>query len=608
MRRSLALLVGGFFIFSNLVWAAEVRKLGISDMLLGPSNSTWTSPAGKSVRYFPYPYAGDGINDNAAVVDVRAFGSALTDVPIQAAIDSLDNTTGGTIYIPAGTYVLTKNLLFLNKNNVRIIGAGMGKTVIDGRSVSDHDYGYTEGYLPDYPGLFSFSAYPHDDHADPPTSQYLSNIEISGITIQGTVTTGASGGTWRQLFFYNAKNVYIDKVEIVGCVETPIYFVGYGSNIHVTNSKFRDSTEDTIQQTGAIDFNSLNYDGIYIDSNYFDNVTFAIAALGTNIHVTNNSFKNIKRKGMEIGESGGTTRRSIGSSVISGNTFAGLGTNASIASGSYGILVSTVGYQYTDNTTDRMPIISNNSFIDSIATASVIMIDAYGPALIANNYASGIYSGSDADTYFIRSEPNVDNGMKNIFIQNNVMEKYPNAIAYGITVTRQDNVAVFMSNNYIDAGTASLLTSGASTCPYFSFSGDILNYQWNNCTPLSTYNGDRAFDNVALYGDTNNGVRTSGTIALYEKTFPTGAGVTTPSIKGGNLWRFDGTDTTTITNFTDGVAGKEITIVFIDAVITIANGTNIRLNGHANVTPTAYSTMTFIHNGTNWYEKSRSIY
>lgn len=116
---------------TSLAIPSEVRKLGINDISVGPSGSTWTSPAGKVVRYFPYPYAGYGTTatDNASVFDVRAYGEDLTNTTIQNAIDNAAN--GDTVIVPHATYtfagtVTVNKSIALILNGTQITGPASG--------------------------------------------------------------------------------------------------------------------------------------------------------------------------------------------------------------------------------------------------------------------------------------------------------------------------------------------------------------------------------------------------------------------------------------------------------------------------------------------------
>ena len=67
------------------------------------------------------------------------------------------------------------------------------------------------------------------------------------------------------------------------------------------------------------------------------------------------------------------------------------------------------------------------------------------------------------------------------------------------------------------------------------------------------------------------------------------------------------TDTTTVTNFTSGVTGQEITILFEHAK-TITDGTNIFLAGSVNFVGASTDSLTLIQKADGkWYEISRSV-
>lgn len=80
---------------------------------------------------------------------------------------------------------------------------------------------------------------------------------------------------------------------------------------------------------------------------------------------------------------------------------------------------------------------------------------------------------------------------------------------------------------------------------------------------------------------------------------------TTPSVSGGNLFKTANTGATTITALDNGVNGQEVTIVFGDANTTLSDASTLKLS--AAITGTADDTITLVFDGTNWFEKSRSV-
>jgi hypothetical protein len=79
----------------------------------------------------------------------------------------------------------------------------------------------------------------------------------------------------------------------------------------------------------------------------------------------------------------------------------------------------------------------------------------------------------------------------------------------------------------------------------------------------------------------------------------------TPSVAGNTFFTVTNGGATTITNFTNGKTGQEITLLFTDSNTTITDGANIKLS--AAFVSTADDTMKLIYNGTAWFEVSRSV-
>jgi hypothetical protein len=68
----------------------------------------------------------------------------------------------------------------------------------------------------------------------------------------------------------------------------------------------------------------------------------------------------------------------------------------------------------------------------------------------------------------------------------------------------------------------------------------------------------------------------------------------------------------TVTTITQGLTGQILMLVFVDALVTIANndahGANtIDLVGGANLTSADDTTLTLFFDGTSWYEIARSV-
>jgi len=72
------------------------------------------------------------LRETVSVKDFGAVGDGVADdtTAIQAAINYIGNIGGGTVYIPAGTYLISATLTVVSgQDNVRITGAGSGSTI-----------------------------------------------------------------------------------------------------------------------------------------------------------------------------------------------------------------------------------------------------------------------------------------------------------------------------------------------------------------------------------------------------------------------------------------------------------------------------------------------
>lgn len=94
---------------------------------------------------------------------------------------------------------------------------------------------------------------------------------------------------------------------------------------------------------------------------------------------------------------------------------------------------------------------------------------------------------------------------------------------------------------------------------------------------------------------------TTGTVALSKGADVASAAAIVPT---GNVFHVTGTTNITSIDATNVVAGATITIIF-DGVLTFTDGGNLVLAG--NFVTTAGDSITLVFEGTNFYEKSRSI-
>ena len=142
-RRRIALSLTFLFYFSCLSWAGELRKLGINDLSWGPYNTTWTSPGGATVTYFPRYYDNNAFADGLTLygndlitkgprADVRAYGAGLSTTngtdnwttAIQNAIDSGVKE----VYVPDGIFSIS-GINITGKNGFKFYGNGKSSEI-----------------------------------------------------------------------------------------------------------------------------------------------------------------------------------------------------------------------------------------------------------------------------------------------------------------------------------------------------------------------------------------------------------------------------------------------------------------------------------------------
>jgi hypothetical protein len=81
----------------------------------------------------------------------------------------------------------------------------------------------------------------------------------------------------------------------------------------------------------------------------------------------------------------------------------------------------------------------------------------------------------------------------------------------------------------------------------------------------------------------------------------------TPSVLNGHTFLASNSSGTTITNFTSGIDGQELLIIFTNSNTTVQHNANIRLSGGTNFTGTSNDTMRLVYSSAIWYELSRAV-
>jgi hypothetical protein len=82
---------------------------------------------------------------------------------------------------------------------------------------------------------------------------------------------------------------------------------------------------------------------------------------------------------------------------------------------------------------------------------------------------------------------------------------------------------------------------------------------------------------------------------------------TTPSVAGLIAAQASNTNPTTITDFSAGIAGQIVYILFTNGNTTLQDGAGLQLAGGVNFVGTANDVLVLLRVGSVWYEVSRSV-
>lgn len=110
--------------------------------------------------------------------------------------------------------------------------------------------------------------------------------------------------------------------------------------------------------------------------------------------------------------------------------------------------------------------------------------------------------------------------------------------------------------------------------------------------------------------DTNGNLVTIGEISSTGTSVTCGTGATTFAVTSNTVTVTGDGGGNTIATITGGVSGQMLTLIFVDALVTItddATGNANTVNLSAAFTSTANDVMTLVSNGTSWRESARSV-
>ena len=287
-----------------------------------------------TVSAFPQNCVNGGACNPSNLSSVRVV-DGVTFTTIQAAINDLP-ASGGTVFLPAGTYIQNSSLIL--KSNLTIIGAGVGATAI-GTNLTSGD-------------LF-------------PITQ-LTNVRLSDFNIENT---GTGGGTAIHLNY--GQYTVVERFVIHGPFFSGIV-LNPGASVGSTSfNQFRDGLIYGLATNGiAILLDSQSSTDKVVNHNVFVNITAAGGNGGAGLQTAGGAVNENTVVGSDFTATNGTGvlitgvagSGSVRNLSFLGTTIDSSATGLSIASGNDG--VRCIGCQISSNATNVVNA-SGNSYINA---------------------------------------------------------------------------------------------------------------------------------------------------------------------------------------------------------------------------------------------------
>jgi len=345
----------------------------------------------------------------ATIVNVLDFGADNTGATnaltaVQAAITSLAST-GGIVYFPAGTYLISAGRIFIRYSNITLRGAGWESILQWAGTLPTGPFGGTGGMITAYDIA---NAYPTVN-----TSPALTNIVIENLQLIGkgeVVQTAGSQGIQLE----NVQGGVIRNCKLSDFGQENILF-----NANVPTAAQADLTSYLVEgchvSGGGNLFNTNGGDNV-IRGNFFTANAFQGVELGSagRTTVTGNVFKNLIGN-IEILMDRSSTYR--GGVSFTGNVVDNcLSVTVYTQSGSQPTSVvvsdntirksnSTLGaiQCYGSSDQDARYTVSNNVISECVNCAGIYCVTGYGPVLTGNVIFPG---PSGTTTYGIFGDAN----------------------------------------------------------------------------------------------------------------------------------------------------------------------------------------------------------
>lgn len=491
-----------------------------------------------------------------------ATGNGTTDdcAAITAAMSALKSARGGTLYFPPGTYNEASCGMFI-PNNVVVQGAGIDATVIKAAS------------NPCAINMaMTMTGADSSQWAAQNTTYAIKTPTLGGTTV--TMTTAANARN------FSAGSIILISGDLHG---TSFWYPGWFTTVVNANAT-----------TGVITLaETLPLGGSQLTT------VQKIISMPQQITIRDMTL---------VGSIGGSLCIFGGDHILVENV-------KSLPGPGPGIMVMGIvrhsGFKNCRMEQGAQPIelfVASESYIEGCwLYNSGILVDGGSSdcAVINNTIKDPIFSGTPGNAIAV-----YDYTTRTRVIGNMVTGLYAGGYA-GISTAGAPDV---FRNNAIMGNTIVGQTTSGATIGISANNGTIVG---NVLVNLNTgIFSDAGSDNVIIEGNSfdtvANPLSNSGQIGAAGWRFQQAPGIksmasgtATPSATGGGLWILYQTGAQSVSNFTSAQVGDEITVIFGDSNTTIQNGT-IVLRGAANYNPPANTVMSFVFQGSVWFEKSRS--
>ena len=206
-------------------------------------------------------------------VDVRAYG--VNSAGFAAALAAINSTTGGTLFIPPGTY--DANIVVAGKTNLKIVGGGASTIIAPASGIAIDIDGMVSGILSDFKVDAQSGTLGIDIDGDDSTEMTFNDIQITGGSTAAfrylRTTTADSGG------------IYLNNVKVYKGTTNGVGFLFSGTSSVAAylwgNGIVADGfTDHSIKMVNMFNF---QFGRVYATNTHATNVSFQLDGCGQGI-------------------------------------------------------------------------------------------------------------------------------------------------------------------------------------------------------------------------------------------------------------------------------------------------------------------------------------